>query len=57
MSILDPKFRYINSSSTDIRKTFARIRRQQAEEKRRAEEAEAETRRVVAPIRTRGTAT
>jgi hypothetical protein len=26
-SILDPQFRYTNSYSTDIRKTFARIRR------------------------------
>lgn len=28
MNILDPKFRYVNSASTDIRKTFARIRRE-----------------------------
>ncbi len=27
-SVLDPSFRYVNSQSTDIRKTFARIRRQ-----------------------------
>jgi hypothetical protein len=29
-SILDPSFRYVNSSHTDLRKTFARIRREQA---------------------------
>lgn len=28
-SILDPTFRYISSESTDLRKTFARIRREQ----------------------------
>ena len=27
-SILDPAFRYTPSSSTDIRKTFARVRRE-----------------------------
>ena len=29
MNILDPKFRYVDSFSTDLRKTFARIRREQ----------------------------
>ena len=29
-SILDPSFRYVRSDKTDIRKTFARIRRQNA---------------------------
>ena len=28
-SILDPTFRYTNSANTDVRKTFARIRREQ----------------------------
>lgn len=28
-SILDPTFRYVPSARTDIRKTFARLRRQQ----------------------------
>jgi len=28
-SILDPTFRYTNSANTDIRRTFARIRREQ----------------------------
>jgi hypothetical protein len=30
MNILDPKFRYVDSYSTDLRKTFARIRRENA---------------------------
>jgi len=29
--LLDPKFRYVPAAATDIRKTFARIRRQQAQ--------------------------
>jgi hypothetical protein len=36
-SILDPSFRYTSSANTDIRKTFARARREQ----RRAAEIEA----------------
>ena len=28
-SVLDPSFRYTNSIDTDLRKTFARIRREQ----------------------------
>jgi hypothetical protein len=31
-SILDSSFRYTSSSKTDLKKTFARIRRQQKEE-------------------------
>lgn len=31
-SILDPKFRYIPSVETDLRKTFARIRREQRQQ-------------------------
>ena len=38
MNILDPRFKYVNAASTDIRKTFARARRQarkvQAEQQR-----------------------
>lgn len=30
-SILDPKFKYVDSYGTDLRKTFARIRREQRE--------------------------
>ena len=31
MNILDPKFRYVDSYSTDLRKTFARLRREARE--------------------------
>ena len=39
MSILNKNFRYVPAAATDIRKTFARIRREQklAEERRRAQ--------------------
>ena len=33
-SILDPSFKYVSSVATDIRKTFARVRREQRREKR-----------------------
>jgi hypothetical protein len=44
-SILDPTFRYIPSASTDLRKTFKRIR----DEQRKARELEAAklTRQVI----------
>lgn len=29
MNILDPRFKYVNSVATDLRKTFARVRREQ----------------------------
>lgn len=31
-SITDPTFKYVSAAATDVRKTFARIRRQQAAE-------------------------
>lgn len=40
-SILDPSFRYVNSASTDLRKTFARVRREQADLARAKAEQEA----------------
>lgn len=33
-SILHPSFKYIPACNTDIRKTFARIRREQAEQQK-----------------------
>jgi hypothetical protein len=33
MSILDPKWKYTHSTATDIRKTFAKARRKQAQSK------------------------
>ena len=35
-SILDPRFKYVPAVGTDLRKTFARVRRE-AKEKREAE--------------------
>jgi len=31
-SILDPSFRYVKSTDTDLRKTFARVRREQRQQ-------------------------
>ena len=45
-SILDPTFQYTPSASTDLRKTFARVRR----ELRKRERAEAEASKKVSPI-------
>lgn len=35
-SILDPEFKYRNAASTDVRKTFERIRKERLEQERRA---------------------
>ena len=45
-SILDPSFRDTPSSSTDLRKTFARVRR----EMRRQERQESESTAKVSPL-------
>ena len=37
-SLLDPTFRYVPSSQTDIRKTFARVRREMRTREQRAPE-------------------
>ena len=34
-SILDPEFKYRNAASTDVRKTFERIRKERVEQDRR----------------------
>lgn len=46
-SILDPTFQYTPSTSTDLRKTFARVRR---EMRKRERAAEAEASAKVSPI-------
>lgn len=46
----DATFRYTNSASTDLRKTFARVRREQkAQQEREAQDAQ-EAARKVAPL-------
>ena len=45
-SILDPTFQYTPSASTDLRKTFARVRR----EMRKNAKIQAETSAKVSPI-------
>lgn len=49
-SILDPSFRYVPSASTDLRKTFARVRREQ---QKAAEAAKVPTIAIVRPINQR----
>ena len=49
-SILDPSFRYVPSAATDIRKTFARIRREMSKAKAPPAPAAATSPRVV-PIK------
>jgi hypothetical protein len=49
-SILDPSFRYTASFNTDLKKTFARIRRAHREDAARAEQAKAEAQVKVSSI-------
>jgi hypothetical protein len=51
-SILDPEFKYRNAASTDVRKTFERIRREQRQEEERRYEGASEfaSAKVVARI-------
>ena len=41
MSLLDPKWKYTHSSATDIRKTFARARRELAKKQQQASASQA----------------
>jgi hypothetical protein len=52
-SILDPDFRYVGSVQTDIRKTFARIRREQKQKEQEAKQAEAEQAQKVLSLKER----
>jgi hypothetical protein len=49
-SVLDPTFTYVPASHTNIRETFARVRREQSEARK------AEAARVVTPIMKRSNA-
>ena len=50
VNILDKNFRYTNAASTDIARTFARVRKQLAEEAKRKAENEVEATKKVAKI-------
>lgn len=54
-SILDPSFRYVSSIHTDLRKTFARVRRERALEQT-AKSAKAPLRAAVVALRAGGRA-
>jgi hypothetical protein len=50
-SILDRSFRYTSSAQTDVRKTFARVRREQQLEQLARARAEADALTNVSPLR------
>ena len=50
-SIFDRSFRYTSSAETDVRKTFARVRRKIREEEEMRALAEAEAKSKVSPIK------
>jgi hypothetical protein len=50
-SIFDRSFRYTSSAETDLRKTFARVRRRMREEEELRALAEAEAKAKVSPIK------
>ena len=49
-SILDPTFRYTSSANTDLRKTFARIRREARREKQVTPRDDTDAAQKVTPI-------
>jgi hypothetical protein len=49
-SILDPTFRYTSSANTDLRKTFARIRREARRQAPAAAREDADATKKVTPI-------
>lgn len=49
-SILDPTFRYVSSANTDLRKTFARLRREARREVAAPARDAADTAPKVTPI-------
>jgi hypothetical protein len=55
-SILDPEFKYRNAASTDVRKTFERIRKERLEQERRVA-SDYGSSKVVARITSRRTST
>jgi hypothetical protein len=52
-SILDPSFRYTKSAETDLRKTFARVRREVRKQQQEQATVSAEVLRKVLPFHTR----
>ncbi len=50
-SILDPSFRYTRSIDTDLKKTFARVRRELNNQQRSRAAADVERMNKVLPIR------
>ena len=56
-SILDPKFRYKNSVSTNLAKTFARVRREQREAAKAAAEVQVADAAKVVPLSNKTAAT
>ncbi len=55
-SILDPSFRYTKSVETDLRKTFAKVRRELRKQEQAQILAADETNRKVIPLRSRNVA-